>query len=151
MQSSRAVRFRFAREGAAQRMVGRDARDRPAFHDCPDIQARATDEDGQAAAPGNVGDGADCQLLVLPECESFVGVDNIDEVMRDTRPFSSRRFGRANIHIAVNLSRVGADDLPAESLRERERERRLAHSGRADNGNEVDALCALLIVRRHAR
>ena len=57
-------------------------------------------------------------------------------MVRDAAPLVGRELGGADVHAAVDLHRVGVDDLAAEALREVEREPRLAGGGRADDGDD---------------
>ena len=75
-------------------------------------------------------------VAVIGGGTGFVGVENIDQVMRHARPFGVGRLGGADIHPAVDLHRVAGDDLAPESLGERKRERALARRGRPDDGED---------------
>jgi len=41
----------------------------------------------------------------------FVGIDAIEEMVRDQAPFRRGGLGRADVQVAIDLHRIGADDL----------------------------------------
>src|SRR5690606_1661175 len=59
-----------------------------------------------------------------------------------------RRLGGADVHAAVHLHRIAADDFAAERLRDVEAEGRLAHRRRADQ-HEKARFCARVCGSRH--
>src|SRR5213593_648231 len=54
----------------------------------------------------------------------------------DAGPLGRGRFRRADVEVAIDLPRVGGDDLGAETLGEVERERALPARGGADDADE---------------
>ena len=52
-----------------------------------------------------------------------VGRDHVEQVVRHARALLGRRLGGADVHVAVDLHRVGVHDLAAEAHRELDRER----------------------------
>ena len=76
------------------------------------------------------------------------GLDQVDQVMRHARPLGRVRLGRADVHAAVDLSGIDADDLDADACArafgERHGERGFARCGgtqQADDG-EVHRMVA---------
>ena len=66
--------------------------------------------------------------------------DQVDEVVRHACARRLVRLRRADVHPAIDLRGVDGDDLAAERVGERERERALARRGRAhqqDHGSET--------------
>src|SRR5439155_5293640 len=55
----------------------------------------------------------------------------------DAGPLGRGRFRRADVEVAIDLPRVGGDDLGAEALGEVERERALPARGGADDADEA--------------
>ena len=55
-----------------------------------------------------------------------VGRDDVDEVMGNARACRAIRLRGADVHAAIHLRRIDADDLRVEAARERQRERALA-------------------------
>ena len=80
-------------------------------------------------------DGAIGAILKFGQGQHVIGINAIDQVMRHSGQLIRRWFGGADVHLAVNLPRVGGDNLPAKLLRQRNTQRRFADSGRPDNGN----------------
>src|SRR4029077_19022875 len=68
--------------------------------------------------------------------ERLVGVDQIQAVVGHPLALDGRWLGRADVEVAIGLSRVGGDDLRADALGELERERRLAASRGADDADD---------------
>ena len=67
-------------------------------------------------------------------------IEDVDQVVRDARAIGGRRLRRADVHAAIHLRGIDGDDLAAEALGERQRERTLARRGRAhqqDGGNHA--------------
>jgi hypothetical protein len=64
-------------------------------------------------------------------------------VVRHANPLCRCRLRRTDVEVAVHLPGVGADDLGIEALGNLERDFRLAHPGRPEQGNHLFA------VRRH--
>jgi hypothetical protein len=62
---------------------------------------------------------------------ALVGVGDIDQVMGNARAFCMGRLGGADLHVAVDLPRVGTDDIGAEGLSHRDRRGALAAGRRA--------------------
>ncbi len=68
----------------------------------------------------------------------MIGVDYVDQVMRGGGALGGSRLGGADVHMAVDLARVGRDDLAAERLGQRDRQGGLAGRGRADDRQQRD-------------
>jgi hypothetical protein len=49
------------------------------------------------------------------DAETLAGLDDVQAVMRDGRANRRRRLGRADVHPTVNLHRIDADDLRAQT------------------------------------
>ena len=50
--------------------------------------------------------------------EFFIGIDDIDQMMAHTLLVGPRRLAGADIHVTIDLLRVGIDDLAADALRQ---------------------------------
>ena len=60
------------------------------------------------------------------------GIDDIDQMMRRHRAFFGGRFGRADIHLAIDQRRIDTDDFHRVPRGERQRGRGFAGCGRAE-------------------
>ena len=69
--------------------------------------------------------------------EFFVGIDQVDQMMDDTRSLGGRRLPGADIHVAIHLLGVGIDDLAIDLFRQFERRCALARRRRAENDDEL--------------
>ena len=72
----------------------------------------------------------------LPRRIDLVRRQDVDEVVRHPRAVGGAGLRRAEVEPAVDLERVGADDLPAELRGELHRELALAGGGGADDGED---------------
>ena len=63
-------------------------------------------------------------------------VERVEQVVRDAAALGGRQLGGADVHAAVDLHRVGVDDLAAEPLGEVEGQPGLARRGGADDGDD---------------
>ena len=68
---------------------------------------------------------------------AFPWIENVDEMMGNTRPFLQARFGRADVHAPVEGHRIEGHDFGIQPLSEFKSERRLARSGRAGKNQGV--------------
>ena len=100
-----------------QRLVWRDFRDRPAFDHRGNVLAGATDQQGEFATTLNVINGGICQLLILGQTKIFVGIDYVNQVMGNLSLLLWCGFGGADVHVAINLTAVCADDFTIEGFR----------------------------------
>ena len=73
--------------------------------------------------------------------DTYANVEDIEQMMRDPAPLGERELGGADIHRAIELHRVGVDDLRAQAVlakrhSEVECEIRLAGRGRPDHSDD---------------
>jgi hypothetical protein len=64
----------------------------------------------------NIVYGLKSLALIEGETEILVGIDHINEMVRDKSLFLFGGLGGADVHIAVDLAAVGADYLAVEGL-----------------------------------
>ena len=119
-----------------QRGVGRAVGKRAPGDERVDIQPRAADDDRQFCARENVIYTSGGLLGVARDGVVFRGIGDVDHVVRHALHLFRRGLGRADVHAAVDLHRVGRDDLAAEPLRKRHAERGLARGGRAGDDDK---------------
>ena len=109
--------------------------------DARDVQAGATDEDRQCPSCEHRFDRRPRVTLIGRDARLLRDIEHIEEVVRNTAPLSERDLGRADVHAAVELHRVGVDDLGALAALAQERGRPdrqlgLAGAGCADDDEE---------------
>ena len=119
-----------------QRGVGRTVGKGAPGDERVDIQPRAADDDRQFSAREDVIHAGGRLLSVARDGVVFRGVGDVDHMMRHALHLFRRGLGRADVHAAVDLHRVGRDDLAPEPLRERHAERGLARGGRAGDDDK---------------
>ena len=121
-------------ELAAQRVVG--AGELEAVDDRAGVERRAADQHGGGVAAADVGDRV--ARPALEERDGRRGGDlvEVEQVVRDPAALGLRQLGRADVHPAVDLHRVGVDDLSPEPLGEVEAQARLARRRGTDEGDD---------------
>src|SRR5204862_460955 len=90
-----------------------------------------------ATAADDVGDRRVCGVPKARRLEGLARRDQVQAVVRDVGPLRRRRLRRADVEIAIDLPRVGGDDLTAQALGEVERKRALPARRRADYADEA--------------
>ena len=78
-------------------------------------------------------DRLDRRLRVATESRgliSIVGIGHVDQMVDDDSTRLGTRLAGRHVHAAVDLPRIGADDLDRHSSRQRRRHRSLPHTGR---------------------
>ncbi len=101
-----------------------------------EIQQRAADGDDRPAATMNLLDRVVRQFDEPCRAEALPRVGHVQQVVRDGRTLRRGRLGRADVHPAVDLHRVHADDLCPDRPGQRAAERPLARRRAADNGDD---------------
>ena len=74
----------------------------------------------------------------LPTVAVSDDVEHVELVVRDASTLGRRQLGGADVHAAVQLHRVGVDDLAADPFGDVERQGALAGAGRPDDGDGAD-------------
>src|SRR5271170_3560506 len=112
MQVLRTVKFFFGAQTLAQffgalRRLGQTQEQRA------EVESRPGGQDGKLSAPANLVQSEKRPAAVFPGGENFVGVDEIDEVMRNSALLVERNFGSAEIEAAINLGRIANENFAA--------------------------------------
>ena len=110
--------------------------------DRPRVERRPAHQDGDDPAPVAVVDHLARPLLELRDRRRLGDVEDVHQVVPDAATLCDRQLGRADVHAAVDLHRVGVDDLTVQPLRKVQRERALAGRGRPDHRD--DGGCGVL-------
>ena len=76
-----------------------------------DVEAGSSDQHRPATATGNARDGVVGHRSVLRDGERLVRIDDVDAVMGHGTLIGCSRLRGADVHAAVHLHRVGADQL----------------------------------------
>jgi hypothetical protein len=109
--------------------------------DGPQVQPGATDEDRQTAALRDARQDVGDVGREVDDREADVGIDEVEAVVPDPGAIGGRDLRGPDVEPAVDLPRVGADDLGRAALGdepfgEAEREPGLAGRGRAGDDEE---------------
>ena len=99
-----------------------------------DIEPGAAHEDGQMLSVGDLTLQRPGQRGEICHAERFIRLQDIHPMVRNAVGLLGGHLGGANIKTFVDLHRIGADDLPAELLGQRNAQRGLAGSCGADHG-----------------
>ena len=100
------------------------------------VEAAAADDDGEAAAGVDVGDGGAGAAGEFAGGVALGGVEDVEEVVGDALAVLFGGFGGAEVEAAVGLEGVGVDDLAAAGLGEGQGQAALAYGGGAYYGDD---------------
>ncbi len=109
----------------AERLVGGRTFKEP-VHQAHQVERRAGDDESALAARLNIGDGPIGEFDVARNAERFARLGDVDQMMRDGGALRGRGLGRADVHAAIDLHRIDAENLGAESWGQLDRRGRLA-------------------------
>ena len=99
-----------------------------------DIEPGAAHEDGQMLSAGDLMLQRPGQRGEICHAERFIRLQDIYPMVRNAASLLGGHLGGAHIKPFVDLHRIGADDLPAELLGQRNAQRGLAGSRGANHG-----------------
>ena len=105
------------------------------------IKARASAQNRQAPAIGNLLNCVACHPRILARGEKLIGVQYVDKVVRDTAPLGNRQFRSADIEMAIHLQRIAIDDFTVEFFGEQKSQIALSRAGRAYDCNQRPRRC----------
>ena len=100
-----------------------------------EVKHRATDQQRYLAGCGCLGHRAQGIGTKTGGGIAFLGRDKVDQAVRVTRQRGTVRLGRADIHVAEDLSRIDADQLDRKTVGQCHGDGRLAGSGRTHDEN----------------
>src|SRR5262249_49860038 len=100
------------------------------------IEPGTADEQHLPAARFDVGNRGDGELAVARAVERLIRIDDVVEMMRCPRALGETRLRTPDVEPAVDLARIGVDDLRADALGDIDRDLALAGSRRADDGGD---------------
>src|SRR5579875_4059128 len=80
----------------------------------PDVEAGAAGQHRDLAPGLDVVNDADGEGLVFGDARGLGNVPDVQQVVRDALAPGGGQLGGADVHAAVQLRRVGVDQLPAE-------------------------------------
>ena len=125
MQGRRAPLLELGRPAGPH--VGVGTREVERVDDRADVERRSPDHDRRHAATQAVGHDVAGHALELRDAARLGDVQDVEEVMGHAAALVGRRLGRADVHAAVQLHRVGVDHFRvAEPAGERDGEIGLA-------------------------
>src|ERR1035437_2755100 len=132
----RSAPARLARgETVAQRLVaGRPFEE--AVQERTEVEARAARDNREPAARRNACDGFPRQPGVFARGEDLVGVDDVDQMVRDALARGLWKFGGADIEMTVYLEGVAAHDFAAERFGESDAQAAFPRACRAGHRNQ---------------
>ena len=96
---------------------------------CTDIQSRAAHQDRPAPARSDIGEVQPGFPLVCRHVGLVAQVKHVKLMVGDATAFLERELGGADVHAAIQLHRIGIDDLAVESLGQVQSQIRLATCG----------------------
>ena len=108
-----------------------------AFEERAEVKSCAGGEDGQFGAAAEIVEREECVAAVVARGENFVGLDEVDEVMRDAVPIAPRDLCGADVEVAIDLRRIADEDFAVEAAGEFDGERGFAGGGGAEDDDEA--------------
>ncbi len=105
-------------------------------HECAEVEAGATGDDGEVMAGGDLGDGTAREAGVITGGADIGGGKYVDEVVGDLCALGGGGFGGADFAFAVDGDGVATDDFAVEAMGEGERERGFSAGGWTEEQNE---------------
>jgi hypothetical protein len=140
-------------------MLGLEARTQPGrrlprldqtVEEGPDVEPGPAHQHDEATPGVDRGGRGPRLLCIASRAVGLVGVDDVEEVVRDAQPLFERGLRRADVHEAEDLHRVRVHDLAIETQRDLEGERALARRRRTGHDDDRRSFrCSLLV--RHRR
>ena len=97
----------FALETGAKSRIMRERPQIESVEQRADVQSGAANDHSDAPARSDVRERRPSIALVLKDVVTIAGFGDVDEVMRDARPFRGARLRRPDVHAAVELPRIG--------------------------------------------
>ncbi len=113
-----------------------------AFEEGAEVESCAGGEDGEFRAAAEIVEGEEGVAAVVAGGEDFVGLDEVDEVMRDVLLKAGRDFRGADVEVAIDLSGIADEDFAIEALGEFDGERGFAGGGGAEDDDEAGGRCS---------
>ena len=101
-----------------------------------EVEAGAAGDDRQAPTGGDGGERLAGVAGPVAGVETLVGIDEVEEVVRDEGAVGGGGLGGADLHAAVHADGVAGEDFAREALGEAEGEVGFAGGGGADDGDE---------------
>jgi hypothetical protein len=120
--------------------LGVGARELELFEHRPYVQAGTPDQQRHPAPPRHGVDRGPGHPLVLGHARGLGHVPEVERVVRHALALFGAQLGGPDVHAAVELHRVGVDDLAAEAVGQGEAERGLPGRRRAHNGHHEGPL-----------
>ncbi len=121
---------------AAQAGVRQHFRDAPALDDRRNVLPGAADQQREFSGGLDRVDSAVGFALVFGGGEGLVRRDDVDQVVRGGGALGGTGLGGADVHVAVDLAAVRADDLAVERVCQLDRQGRLAAGSRAEQHDQ---------------
>ena len=102
-----------------------------------EVESCAGGEDGEFRAAAEIVEGEEGAAAVVAGGEDFVGLDEVDEVMRDAALIARLNLGGADVEVAIDLRGIADEDFAVEALGEFDGEGGFAGGGGAEDDDEA--------------
>jgi len=120
VQRSRPARFAGG-ESVAQSLIARGPFEK-SIEQGPQVKTGTAGNDREPSSGRYVSDSESGKAGVLAGGKDFVGVNDIEKVVRNAAAFRGRKFSRSDIEVAIDLQRVAINNFAAEGVSYFERE-----------------------------
>jgi hypothetical protein len=108
-----------------------------AFEEGAEVESCAGGEDGELRAAAQIVEGEEGVAAVVAGGEDFVGLDEVDEVMRDFLLVARKDLRGADVEMTIDLRRIANEDFAVETLCEFDGEGRFAGGGGAEDDDQA--------------
>jgi len=108
-----------------------------AFEERAEVESCAGGNDRQLVAAAEIVERKERVAAVVAGGENFVGLDEVDEMMRNFLLVARENFRGADVEVAIDLRRIADEDFAFEALGEFDGERGFAGGGGAEDDDEA--------------
>jgi hypothetical protein len=113
-----------------------------AFEEGAQVESCASGEDRQFRAAAKIVKGEEGAAAVVAGGEDFVGLDEVNEVMRDVLLVARQHFSGADVEVAIDLRGIADEDFAVEALGKFDGEGGFAGGGGAEDDDEARERCS---------
>lgn len=134
VQTAGLIRFDAGKSGAEDEVSGRPLK--KAVEQRTEVKSRTAADDGQASAGGNLTKQRPRAAGKVAGREDFVGLQEVEQVVRNAAAFGDGQLGRADVEAPVELQRIKIYDFATEIQGQLDGKVALSGPGRAHQANK---------------
>ena len=127
--------FHLSEKGGAKRLI-RTGRITQSMNQRSHVEARSPTTNGTRRSRYRALDFLNGQLAIRPGVKPFVGIDQVEKAMRHALSLFHRRLIGGNIHPAIDLARIGRQQIRFQAAGQLEPDLAFSHGGRPDQHDQ---------------